>query len=95
MSNEPVPSMNPFTDDTCQETIREIYLFLDGELTDEKRRVITAHLDQCQPCDDIKRFEETLRKVVQDRCKEQVPRALRDKIAQLINHELGTTRSDT
>jgi mycothiol system anti-sigma-R factor len=35
----------------CRETLREAYLYLDGEgLTKERRREIRAHLEDCAPC---------------------------------------------
>jgi mycothiol system anti-sigma-R factor len=35
----------------CRETLREAYLYLDGEgLTEERRREIRAHLEDCAPC---------------------------------------------
>jgi mycothiol system anti-sigma-R factor len=35
----------------CRETLREAYLYLDGEgLSEERRREIHAHLEECGPC---------------------------------------------
>jgi mycothiol system anti-sigma-R factor len=93
MSSDPASSVNPFEFNACEETIHEIYHFLDGELTEEKRRVIETHLSQCQPCDSVKRFEVELRQVVADRCREEVPKDLRERIARLINHELDNASS--
>jgi len=35
----------------CRETLKEAYLYLDGEgLTEQRRREIRAHLEDCAPC---------------------------------------------
>jgi mycothiol system anti-sigma-R factor len=68
----------------CVETLAEIYLFLDGELTDDKRAHIAAHLDDCQPCVGVFDFEVELRAVIARRCHEVVPEALRQRIAEVI-----------
>ena len=91
--SEQVPSANPFGRSDCDETIHELYHFLDGELTEERRREIEFHLNHCAPCVDIVSFESELRRVIADRCREQVPEELRNKIAELINHELDSSQS--
>ena len=65
----------------CLETVHRIYHFLDGELTDERRSEIERHLNDCKPCLEAFGFEAELRRVVSDRCKEQPPEGLRDRIA--------------
>lgn len=86
-------SMNPFGRNECDETIHELYHFLDGELTEERRRKIEFHLSHCGPCVDIVEFESDLRRVIADRCRERVPDELRSRIAKLIDHELGADTS--
>ena len=34
----------------CRDALHELYSYLDGELTDDRREVIHRHLDECQPC---------------------------------------------
>lgn len=91
MTEQKMPSMGPLDRSACEKTIHELYHFLDGELTEAKRKEIEYHLDNCGPCVDIVSFESDLRRVIADRCKEQVPQGLRDKIAQLIDHELDAS----
>jgi len=93
MTEQKMPSMDPFDRSSCEKTIHELYHFLAGELTDAKRKEIEFHLDHCGPCVDIVSFESDLRRVIADRCREQVPKGLRDKIAQLIDHELDASES--
>jgi mycothiol system anti-sigma-R factor len=73
--------------DDCNETLRELYLFLDGELTDEDREHIQQHLDDCSPCLEAYDFEAELRLVVKHRCTDTVPESLRARIAEAIDHE--------
>ncbi len=35
----------------CRETLQEAFLYLDGELLSEERRIeISHHLEECRPC---------------------------------------------
>jgi mycothiol system anti-sigma-R factor len=71
----------------CEETIRTLYHYLDGELTEERRRAIAAHLDFCGPCVGIVDFEAELRRVIADRCRDHVPETLRDRISAALSEE--------
>lgn len=73
--------------DPCEEALHELYHFLDGELTDERRTLISVHLDGCTTCLGAYDFEAELRRVVAERCRETVPEHLRLRIAALIQHE--------
>lgn len=66
--------------DKCDETLTELYSYLDGELTVEVREKIRFHLDDCPPCGDIAGFEAELRKVIASKCVDQVPADLRARI---------------
>ena len=68
----------------CQEALRELYLYLDGHLTIERRTVIRTHLDACGHCGSTFEFEFELRQVVSRRCSEQVPDALRARVFDAI-----------
>ena len=64
----------------CQDALHELYGYLDGELTDDRRAAIHRHLDGCQPCAEPYDFEAELRQVIRRKCQEQVPPALVDKV---------------
>jgi mycothiol system anti-sigma-R factor len=72
----------------CSDAIHQIYHFLDGELTDEKRAAIAKHLDLCPPCADGFDFETDLRALIARKCRDDVPPDLRQRIADAIGHEL-------
>ncbi len=64
----------------CREAIDTLYRFLDGELTDQRRQDIAAHLDDCGPCLDAFDFEAELKAVIARKCRDQVPEALRQRV---------------
>ncbi|HUY86206.1 MAG TPA: mycothiol system anti-sigma-R factor [Acidimicrobiales bacterium] len=74
----------------CQEAIQTLYHYLDGELTDDRRQLIKAHLDDCQHCFDAFDFEEDLRHLIASKCQERVPDALRAKVFDAILKESQT-----
>jgi mycothiol system anti-sigma-R factor len=75
-------------DDECQRALRELYTYLDGQLTLERRTTIKAHIEYCSPCMESFSFEAELKQVVALRCQEQVPEALRMKVFEAIQWEI-------
>jgi mycothiol system anti-sigma-R factor len=73
----------------CEKTIREVYLYLDGELTTFRRWQITRHLNRCPPCQHGYDFELELRHVIATRCHDEVPPELKQRIADALGL-LGT-----
>lgn len=71
----------------CSETLHELYHFLDGELTDERRARIRVHLEGCPPCFEAFDFEAEIKAYIADKCRERVPEELRARIAAAIGHE--------
>jgi mycothiol system anti-sigma-R factor len=71
----------------CQGALHELYGYLDGELTDERRAAIHQHLDDCQPCAEPYDFEAELREVIRRKCQEQVPDSLMDKVRAALARE--------
>ena len=69
---------------SCEDAIRELYGFLDGALTIERRTIISAHIEQCSHCLEVFDFEAELRQVIAMRCREDVPESLRIRILQVI-----------
>jgi len=75
----------------CQDALHELYGYLDGELTDDRRAAIHRHLDGCQPCAEPYDFEAELREVVRRKCQEQVPDSLMDKVRAALANEQSAT----
>jgi mycothiol system anti-sigma-R factor len=76
----------------CNDALHELYGFLDGELTEERRAAIQRHLDECQPCAEPYDFEAELRDLVRRKCREQVPEALMTKIRSALESEAARLR---
>ncbi len=71
----------------CNEAVHVLYHYLDGELTEERRAVIHAHLESCPPCFEGYEFEFELRQVIARKCRDDVPADLRARIADAIEHD--------
>ncbi len=71
----------------CDEAVHQLYHYLDGELTEERRREIAQHLDLCGPCAGAAGFEAELRQVIANRCRDHVPEALIQRVAAAIDEE--------
>ena len=69
----------------CEETLVELYTFLDGELTDERREHIQHHLEECGQCLEAFDFEAELRMVIAHKCQDPCPDRLRERIAQALH----------
>lgn len=68
----------------CTEAAELLYHYIDGELTEERRVVISRHLDECPPCLDAFGFETDLRLVISQRCRDRVPEQLRQRVADAL-----------
>jgi mycothiol system anti-sigma-R factor len=71
----------------CEEAVHELYHYLDGELTEQRREEIRVHLDYCGPCGGAAEFEAELRRVIANRCKDRVPQSLIQRVAAAIDDE--------
>lgn len=80
------------SDVDCVEAVRQLYVYLDGELTEERRFEIAVHLDGCGHCADAAGFEAELRAVISSRCKDRVPESLMARVAAAIAAEEKANR---
>ena len=71
----------------CDEAVHQLYHFLDGELTEERRVRIAEHLVYCATCGGAVEFEAELRLVIANHCKDHVPESLIRRIAEAIDEE--------
>ena len=73
----------------CREVITEVYLYLDLECSDERRRVIKHHLDECSPCLREYGIEQEVKALVarccgQEKAPEEMLARLRAKLSELV-----------
>lgn len=67
----------------CSETLRELELFLDGELSGEQFDHVRSHLDGCIECYHAFDFQAELKQVIAEKSRtEQMPDGLLDRIRQ-------------
>jgi mycothiol system anti-sigma-R factor len=89
------PPENPNTlMDDCEEILRELYPYLDGELSESARLEIQGHLDDCLDCLHVYDFQEELRQVIARKCREQtVPPGLMEKVRGCLGLDEATGES--
>ena len=72
----------------CNETIRELDAYLDGELPDDVREHIHAHLDGCMDCLQAFDFEAELKAAIRRKCSnDEMPPGLLAKIEMCFNED--------
>lgn len=81
-------------DNPCADALAQLYFYLDGQLTIERRTTITVHLDTCRYCLSAFDFETELRQVVARRCQDQVPDHLRQRVLDVLFTESTAPRPD-
>lgn len=81
-SSEPQTAADPCAADSsdCKQAVEQLYEFLDGELTPEKRATIAGHLDACGNCLDAFEFHTELKTVISEKCRTDLPDGLRDRV---------------
>jgi anti-sigma factor (TIGR02949 family) len=73
----------------CNETIRELDAFLDGELPAEIRAHIHVHLESCLDCLQAFDFHAELKRAIRRKCtNDQMPTGLVDRIANCLDADL-------
>ena len=68
----------------CEEVLRVLFDYLDGELAEVDDRGVRSHLQRCRTCFSRAEFEQRLKSHVAELASEPVPRALEDRIRGLI-----------
>jgi anti-sigma factor (TIGR02949 family) len=71
----------------CNRALVQLYQFLDGELTSERRERIEVHLNGCQHCFSSFDFEQELRIVVRSKLQTECPPGLVQRIIALLEVE--------
>lgn len=73
----------------CNEALRELQLFLDGELTADTNEAITAHLGRCHDCLETFDFHVELKTVIARKCRsDEMPAGLLARIEQCLGEDL-------
>ena len=70
----------------CEEALRMLFTYLDGELEAEHRHRVEEHLEECRSCFSRAEFERRLKGHLGELRQEPVPAATEARIRSLINH---------
>ena len=74
----------------CEETLREIQRFLDGELDIDLTAAINRHIADCHPCGERAEFQRHLKALIAAKCgTEAVPPALMERITSMLQPPPG------
>lgn len=71
----------------CEDVIRVLYAYLDGELRPESETEVDEHIHRCQECMGRAEFERQLRKRIREVGSTPTPEALRKRLVSLIDEE--------
>jgi anti-sigma factor (TIGR02949 family) len=72
----------------CNETLRELEAFLDGELPVDTRESVHEHIEGCMDCLQAFDFHAELRMVVREKCRnDEIPPGLLAKIEQCFGED--------
>ena len=52
----------------CDDVLREIEAYLDGEMPEERKAMVVDHLRTCSPCADRADFQQRLKELVASKC---------------------------
>ena len=73
----------------CDETLKELETFLDGELTEDAVVAMRAHLEGCTDCLQAFDFHAELKAVIADKChRDQMPPGLLTRIEECLHTDL-------
>jgi anti-sigma factor (TIGR02949 family) len=70
---------------TCDEALRLLAVFLDGELHGEPHNAVERHLEVCQGCFSRAEFERRLKAEVRQLRQEEITPSFEDRVRRLLN----------
>jgi anti-sigma factor (TIGR02949 family) len=68
----------------CEEALKHLLEFLDGELSDSKQESVERHLRTCRGCCSRMEFESRLKERLSTLSSDDVPSTTRDRVRDLI-----------
>ncbi len=73
----------------CEKAHKQLYMYLDGEITWIRRIRVRWHLRYCPGCDRGYAFEHGLKEKVRRSCSEELPPDVHDRLRALLRQESG------
>jgi len=72
---------------TCQEALRLVHDFIDGELENVSHVEVEKHFEVCQRCYPHLRLEQSFREAVRRACaRDKAPPELRERVLHIVSH---------
>ena len=69
----------------CEQALRDIERFLDGEMTAPQAVEVESHLQSCTPCMERADFKRHLKVLIAERCGcDEVPQSLRLRVSAIL-----------
>ncbi len=78
----------------CSDVVEAVYLYIDGELSEEAINSIRIHLEECSPCLREYGIEQDVKALIARCCLETAPEALRASVLrriQVVRAEMTVT----
>jgi anti-sigma factor (TIGR02949 family) len=73
----------------CEEVLRDLFAYVDGELPDQRRQMIQAHLELCRGCFSRAEFEARLRAHLHDIGSAIVPSEVESRVRSVLARLTG------
>ena len=79
----------------CEQALRDIERFLDGEIAPPQDVKLGAHLHECSPCMERADFKRQMKDLIASRCGcDDVPASLRERVLNLLSEAPGASLPD-
>ncbi len=69
----------------CEDVIKQLYDYLDGELNDDLENDIESHIHSCQECMGRTEFERQLKNSIKETGDSEVPSSLNKRLKSIID----------
>jgi anti-sigma factor (TIGR02949 family) len=79
----------------CDEVMRQLFDYLDGEVEETAEHEIHHHIDECRSCFSRVEFEKVLKERVRDSREQELPESLRDRVTDLMQNFSAAKAQDT
>ncbi len=72
----------------CEHILRQVWLFLDGELDETQFQEIRIHIAECSECGSRVEFQRRFLALIEQKCKEgPLPEPLKKRLFKLLEQE--------
>ena len=77
--------------DTCKESIARMLEYIDGELSDDLREKLEAHLGGCTPCEEFLASYRATPSICRQALAKKMPEEVANKLTDFLRRELKTS----